>query len=321
MKKSKVFSSHIPDVLSKALENRTRILIAVSGGIDSCVLLHAVMNLAQGHTVEVAHVDHKFRESSGADAKFVQALCASYSIPCHLKCLLPPPKDSNLEKWAREQRYAFFSEVLDSRGLEVVLTAHHANDVAETFLMRLLANKELYSILAFDPVRRLLRPLLQCSKSQLEAYGEMHDLAFVYDETNSDTTRYRNQVRQCILPYLESECGGAVTRIIAERAFAMHEDLMVLNGIVDARLASLASLEIGSKSWYRKLCQNLRESPDGMRWRLCERAVKPVVGFNLGRLHSDRLVEFFLEGRQGIELPNHWRLVRQAGGVKFEQYK
>lgn len=321
MKKSSVSSNHIFDVLKTALGDRTKVLLAVSGGIDSCVLLHAVLRLGGNYTVEVAHVDHNFRESSGADARFVEELCGRCSIPFHVKCLPAAPKGSNLESWAREQRYAFFSEVLDSRALEVVLTAHHANDVAETFVMRLLSNKELYSVLPFDPVRRVLRPLLHCTRSELEAYGKVHDIAFVYDETNSDIARYRNQIRKRILPFLESECGAGVTSIIAERAFAVHEDLMLLNGIVDTCLASLASLEIGSKSWYRGLFQILSENPEELRWRLCERAVKPVLGFNVGRLHSGRLVEFFLEGRQGIELPNHWQLVRQAGGVKFEQHK
>ena len=187
----------------------SRLLVAVSGGVDSVVLLHALKNVSAelGVALEVAHLDHQIRPESSADADFVQKLCSQWDIPCHIEsCDVPALAGENkisLEMAGRQVRREFLQRVAEEINAEQIVLAHHRNDQVETFMLRLLRGSG-QSGLASMRVQQGIwwRPLLGCSREQIFEYARQHKLSWVEDKSNSDPAFLRNRLRTQILPQL-----------------------------------------------------------------------------------------------------------------------
>ena len=183
------------------------VLCAVSGGVDSVVLLHLLMQ--SGVRVVASHVEHGIRgESSQRDCDFVRRLCAQWKVELrvtHLNVLAQAAQEKRgLEETARRMRYETLEMQRAALGLDVIATAHHLNDQAETVLMHLVRGASPKGMEGMaQESGRLIRPLLSFTRAQIEAYAAAHGLPFVQDETNADTAYTRNYLRHEILPRLE----------------------------------------------------------------------------------------------------------------------
>ncbi|MCB0310720.1 MAG: tRNA lysidine(34) synthetase TilS [Bdellovibrionales bacterium] len=303
--------------LFQNLPTDSRLLVAISGGVDSVSLLHAVCQLKETLKIEVetAHVDHGLRAESGEDAEFVAGFAADLGLQFHLKKLGSCPNSQNVEAWARRQRYSFFKGILSKSGLDFVITAHHANDVAETLLMRLLSNKQPYSIQAIEERLKVIRPLLSISKAELERYASFHRLNYRVDQTNTDNRRLRNRVRNQLLPFLECQFDGDITRILAERAEALEQDLRLLNELTQPFVEELAKFEAGSREWLIRLRDILQEQPDPLRWRLVEELVYAKLRFRIGQEGARRALEVISGERVGAQLAGGLELRKKNGGL------
>ena len=268
----------------------SRLLLAVSGGIDSIALLHAAVSLRKlmKWELQVAHVDHGLREESGHEARLVSQIASGLGLRFHLR-KLEPPRRENLEAWGRRERYRFFKQILANENLDFVVTAHTADDVAETLLMRLLANKELKSIVSHDLSRRCLRPLLRVPRREVERYAGRHRLVYCQDRSNFDTRLLRNRVRHELLPLIERLFDPRAKEILAYRAQAVAEDIDELYRAIGPSVTKLESMSFGSPKWRRAVGSELSRLGPALRWRLCETLMKPKLGFNLGREASRRL--------------------------------
>lgn len=175
-------------------------LLAVSGGVDSMVLLDMCHKL--GWTIAVAHVDHHSRGGqSSADADFVERYCSERSIPFHLGHYRH--EKGNFQAQARAFRYAFFRSLMDGQDYDVLFTAHHHDDLAETILMALGRGASLASLTALSrPQPDLVRPLLPYTKATLLAYAQEQGIAYVYDASNDTDAYTRNRIRRHVLPAL-----------------------------------------------------------------------------------------------------------------------
>jgi tRNA(Ile)-lysidine synthase len=306
--------------LKSNLPKRAGLLLAVSGGADSVSLFHGCRSLMRlmKLRLEVAHVEHGLRVEAVKEAGFVERIAAKAGIPFHLK-RLKPPKGENLEAWGRRERYRFFAQVLDSRNLDFVVTAHTASDVAETLLMRLVANKELGSILELDLRRRCLRPLLSVDRETIEAFVRAQRLRYVVDGSNLDTSFLRNRVRLKLIPFLKREFDPRIEEVLAQRAFGLREDRECLEAQVAVPLAGIAAHAEGSKTWLKSAKCELERLPDALKWRLVEELFKPELGFNLGRTRAKMLVRFLLGEGEGIELATGLTLRRHKGGVRISR--
>lgn len=173
-----------------------RYVVAVSGGVDSVVLLHILRELP-GVQLTVAHYDHGIRDDSAEDRRLVQALAREYGLPfVHQNGQLGP---SASEAQARQARYAFLHDVRRASGAEAVITAHHQDDLLETVILNLLrgtGRRGLSSLKSTDVVRR---PLLPVPKNELLRYAKGAGLRWREDSTNSDETYLRNYVRRRLL--------------------------------------------------------------------------------------------------------------------------
>ncbi len=293
----------------------------MSGGKDSVTLLHGLMSVRRllGLTIEVCHVNHRLRPDSGRDADFVSGLCRSLGIECHQVELEDRPAGENLEAWARARRYQTFADVLRVRGLDVVVTAHNANDVAETLLMRLLANKELNTIEYADPVRSCLRPLIGISRPQIEEYVTEHGLEFVEDPSNSDVSFVRNRVRAELLPLLKERFDPSIVWILSEQARLVADDCDALQYLAEVEVAKVGPLEDGSSLWSARLRDSLERAPVAVRWRIAQGVFTPLLGHTVGAHKAKAIVEVLLSQEGVIQLGPSLTLVVSKAQVRLER--
>lgn len=309
-----------PDIvreLKKSTSADKRYLVAVSGGIDSVVLLHSVLDVCPATNLAVAHVDHGIRSDSGENAKFVENLATDYGIPFFIQTVTPPASGDNIEAWAREERYNFFLSLLNEKNFDVCLTAHHANDVAETLLMRLLFNRPLSTIEKESRNGRIVRPFLSIPRSTIEAYASRASLAYYLDETNLDNRILRNRVRNSLIPLLEEEYHNRVVESLAERATSLQEDYDALDMLVLEIVNPVSAMKFGSREWQKALVTILETSPGAIKWRVIEKLLLPELGYKLGRSGAGSVIEFFLAGRKRVELPGSRVLTRSKGAISI----
>ncbi len=201
-----------------ALGQSAALLVAVSGGADSVALLHALWPLQDqlGIRLHVASLDHGLRGEAGQrDQAFVAALAADWRLSCTVAAvdvpLLSREWGVGIEAAARRARYDFLAQVAKQVAIDCVAVAHHADDQAETILMHIARGSGLRGLRGMRPVStlpgqpdiRLLRPLLGCSRADIEAYCAQHKLTFCTDASNSDLRYRRNFIRSEIIPRLQ----------------------------------------------------------------------------------------------------------------------
>lgn len=218
------------------------ILCAVSGGRDSMALLHLLreMGKKEGFQVHAAHFNHHIRPTADRDQGFVMGWCGAMGIP--LTCggadaaARARELGTSLEDGARQLRYRFLEETADRVGAARIATAHHREDNAETVLLHLLRGSGLRGLGGIPPVRgRIVRPLLETSRADIDGYVRRHQIPYVDDETNADTRFTRNRLRLEVFPLLEEISPGCTGRIAAA-ADLLREDDEHFRGAVDASL-------------------------------------------------------------------------------------
>mgnify|MGYP001163279209 CR=1 FL=1 len=191
------------------------VVVAVSGGPDSAALLH-ILFLLSGKwkwSLVAAHFNHQFRgEESDREARFVEQWAAALGIPCEVGSADVPAyiavSGKNAQDAAREKRYEFLQNVAEKYGAQAIALGHHADDQAETVLMRLIQGTG-PSGLAGIPLRRVekkverIRPLLRIYKSEIIDYCKSHGLSYCVDSSNLSRKYFRNKVRLDLVPLLE----------------------------------------------------------------------------------------------------------------------
>lgn len=195
------------NVLSKQPATKNY-LLAVSGGIDSCVLMHLFYK--SGFHFSVAHCNFQLRgEESETDQRFVEALANQYGAPFHTTRFnttqYSKEKGISIQMAARDLRYAWFEEVLLQQGYDFIVTAHNANDDAETMLLNLSRGTGLRGLVGMRPIHNhILRPLLFASRKEITDYSRDHELNWREDSSNASIKYHRNKIRHTIIPAFES---------------------------------------------------------------------------------------------------------------------
>ena len=170
------------------------VLVALSGGADSVALLHLLLSLKESlglQEIAALHVNHRIRgEEADQDEAFVQSLCGAWHVPLEIVrrevALLAQEQGKGLEETGREVRYAALEEAAGRMGETCrIATAHTLSDNIETVLLHLCRGCGIHGLTGIPPVRgRVIRPLLCCSREEIETYCREHSLSFVMDSTN-----------------------------------------------------------------------------------------------------------------------------------------
>jgi tRNA(Ile)-lysidine synthase len=213
--------------------------VALSGGIDSVVLLHLLHQLqkTQNFILKASHVHHGLSKNADKWVKFCEKLCRKLSIPLDVNYVkLPQKKSLGIEGEARQLRY---EKLLQSKS-DLVVLAHHEDDQAETFLLQLIRGagvKGLSSMAHFDGTRRLWRPLLNTSKIDIESYAKKHKLKWIEDESNQNIDFDRNFIRSKIFPILKNRFYHII-KVISRSSSHLAEAQSLLDDLAEIDLKS-----------------------------------------------------------------------------------
>ncbi|MCI5642877.1 MAG: tRNA lysidine(34) synthetase TilS [Peptoniphilus sp.] len=183
-----------------------KLTLAVSGGADSMYLFYNFMDIKDDFDLDiiVCHLNHGIRETAKRDEDFVKNICESYKIKCITKTV-------NMDEYARKNklsseeagrilRYNFFRENSKNRK---ILTAHNANDRAETVLFNIIRGTGISGLVGISEVKDdIFRPLIEIKRREIEDYLHKNNLAYVDDETNFEEIYTRNKIRLSLIPYL-----------------------------------------------------------------------------------------------------------------------
>jgi len=238
---------------SSGLTNE-RVLVAVSGGIDSTTLLSLVCSLRGQLSldVHVAHVDHGLRDESADDAAFVKHLSNRYCAPFHTARLdvrgHARKMGCGIEAAARRLRYEFLAETATRIGAGAVLTGHTADDQIETVLMSIARGGSTGALAGIPRQRnltegvRVLRPLLDIHRADVENFARENGLEWVEDATNQEHVFLRNRVRHVLLPQMNAVLGPGIGANILRMAQTMEQLHSIVEQLADSAEYSLVTV-------------------------------------------------------------------------------
>ena len=199
------------DFITSNIVNNSTIVVAVSGGPDSIVLLNILNNLKEKYNYKIvcAHVNHKLRQESEEEEIFVKNICINNNIIFE-KIDFDKYITTNIESEAHDRRYTFFEEIIKKYNSNYLLTAHHGDDLVETILMKLTRGSSLDGYIGFNKISnrnnyKIIRPLIFYTKEEILKYADDNNIEYRIDKTNFDKKITRNRYRLNILPLLKKE--------------------------------------------------------------------------------------------------------------------
>jgi len=286
------------DFLKREKLEDQKLLVAVSGGVDSRVLLEVVNKFCVQDNVAVFHLDHGTRKKSATDCVFVKNLCAKKGIQFFSDQLSNQPEKNKENSW-RDSRRAATKGVAEKWGAKRILTAHHATDLVETMIYRMTKGAGIDGMAPFDVSTK---PFWRVPKSEIEEYARKHDLKFVVDESNRLNDFERNLIRNKVLPELRKITPN-LEKVFVKNFEIFRDTKDFLDGELDERVPGkespiklkdfFALPAILQKEFLRKIARKTSSSSeieDALKWLLNEpkgRSEKVVGGTKLEILEGE----------------------------------
>ena len=296
-----------------------KLAVAVSDGVDSIALLHWLVEI--GADIVCLHVNHGLRANADVETEYVREICKKLGVQCNVFYWTGEKPKNGLEAAARTARYKFMTDFCHENGIEYLLTAHQSDDQIETFLMNLSRGSGVYGLAAMQPVSerdgvKIVRPLLNVSRAELQNYCDTRGIKYFTDEMNSDTHYTRVRIRQNrhllhdklgisderillaienlnrVRDGIESDIEKLATDVM-ENDFAMFSDSFLFDLGADIRLKFIGTLvqKIGGNNYQPRLDSLCR----------AEEKLHGNCKFTLGHCTIRRLGERILIVREGAK--------------------
>jgi tRNA(Ile)-lysidine synthase len=293
------------------LPKRGRLLVAVSGGVDSMVLLDLLARALPDapHRLVVAHFNHQLRgRSSEADERLVRRAAAALGLRCVVGRAgrrLSRGGDS-IEMWAREQRHRFLAQAAKGLRCAAIVTAHHSDDQVELFFIRLLRGASPGGLAGMKAVApspwsgaiQIVRPLLTFSRREIEAHASARGLVYREDESNCSLRFLRNRVRHELIPLLRRRYQAGVERVVLRAQDQITAEAELVHDLASRWLASRR------RARFERL-------PVAVQRAVVERQLPALgAGPEFGLIESLRL-----HAGQAVAVSPRLRLWRTAAGV------
>lgn len=292
------------------LKTGDRIVVGVSGGPDSVALLHALLTLRSNYQLSlfVVHLDHQLRgKEAQEDSRFVAELAKRWSLPFFLQQAdvqgWAREKKLSIETAAREIRYQLYEEVADKVGAARIALGHNADDQAETILMRLLRGAGEEGLAGIPPVRgKIIRPLWEITRGEIEAYCQEQQLAFRLDSTNLESIYLRNKIRLKLLPFLEREYNSNIRHTLLRLGQMAREDSSYWQQEIYQTLKKVVKEE-DDHSLILDWSQLLTYHP-ALQKRVLREVIKKIQGnlLNVSFTHLEDCWQFFFHSAQGKKI-------------------
>jgi tRNA(Ile)-lysidine synthase len=308
------------------IEPHARVVVAVSGGIDSAVLLHLLagerrrLHLA----LLVAHFNHGLRGAAAdADEAFVRQLAAEYGLPCvsgraDVRAIAAS-RGSGIEEAARAQRYSFLEDLLTHHPSACIATGHNADDNAETVLFHLFRGSGLRG-LAGIPIARnngtIVRPLLFASRSEIAAYAASAGIRFREDASNASDDYTRNIIRHHILPVVRDRIQPDVAQTLLRSSALVRDADTFVTAIARTGLDRILTRRTGEEVLLP--LSLLSPQPDAVRSTMIVEALAEVTGMRPGFELTQRVLAL-IPARTGarVFLGNGWLAAKVRGGIRI----
>ena len=196
------------------IENRDKLVLAVSGGPDSIAMLNILNEIKKDGIIDfsfcVAHINHMIREEAKDDEKYVEKYCIENKIDFYSKSIdvqkLANNNKVGTEEAGRYARYEFFDEILKITESNKVVVAHNKNDKAETIIMNIMRGSGIIGLKGIEPKKgKYIRPLIECERFEIEDYCKKEKLNPKIDKTNFENVYTRNKIRNIVIPYVKKE--------------------------------------------------------------------------------------------------------------------
>ena len=287
----------------------SRVIVAVSGGSDSVALSHLMMSLDRAgdlHVAALAHFNHQLRADADRDERFSAGLAASLGRPFVADrgdvAMLARRERRSIEDAARHARYEFLERARVEADAGLIALGHTRDDQAETFLLRLLRGAGSRGLAAMHPRRGpMIRPLIDCRRSELRDYLAEHGIAFVDDASNEDVSIPRNRVRAELLPLLIGRFNPSIVDVLADEADLAREEWRWMQTVADDVFARVVR---GSGAATSMDIVELAALPIALarmvaRRALLERAADRSISF----VHVEQVLRFAREDGPPFDLP------------------
>ncbi|UXR69776.1 MULTISPECIES: tRNA lysidine(34) synthetase TilS [unclassified Staphylococcus] len=238
-------------------QSTDHIVLAVSTGIDSMVLLHQLLTEYADTYQQLTclHVHHGLREASDQEAKFLEAYCQERGVPLHIHYLdLTEETEAgrSIQNEARQLRYAWFDDMVRNLQADYLLTAHHQDDQLETIFYRIFTGRVDRSSLGIPSSEqregyRLIRPLITTTKAQIHAYQQQHAVPYFEDESNQSNAYVRNDIRNRLLPRIEENPHLQSEQLL--KLMSVHEEALALFTEQARQFISREVIQKGTQHW------------------------------------------------------------------------
>ncbi len=301
----------------------TKIVIGLSGGADSVALVHILWRLHKQYhwQLETVHIHHGLRgKEADADAAFAKVYSESLQIPCTVVCFdaakMAKEQKCTVEEAGRNFRYEIFAKQAEQTGR--IAVAHHADDQAETILMRLCRGTGLEGLTGMLPIRKnIIRPLLFCSRKEIEQYCQQHRLCYQQDSTNFETAYTRNKIRLQVIPLLEQVHGGSAAHLAkTANLLAEENDFMTQTA---KQMYQKIRMEQKAVCLQKEMLQNLHKA---LRRRVLRLAVEEAVGStkNLTQAHLEAMELLVMQNQNGfVQIVGGWQFCAEYQKVWFRK--
>lgn len=309
-----------------------KVVVGLSGGPDSLCLLHVLVNLRDQFKLPppiIAHLNHQLRGAdSQADERFVQDIAQSWRLPIFVErqdiTLLAAQRKQSTEEAARQARYAFLRRVAGKTQANKVAVGHNADDQVETVLMHFLRGAGLAGLRGILPAidlaniplhpddlagptypetttAKLIRPLLEVARAEIEAYCQENKLEPRQDDSNQDVTFFRNRLRHQLIPHLESY-NPNIRQVLQRTAKVIAAESQILENEVAKVWPSIARYESAQKIEFDR--QTWLALPLALKRATLRRAVETLQSGlrDLGFDHIENAIEVIEKGETGAQV-------------------
>ena len=302
-----------------------RVLLAISGGVDSMVLLSLMQNLPdklKPKQIAVAHFNHQLRSASLNEAKALADYCETNGLPFYQGVWDNPVVVNGIEASARQARYDFLFRTAKEQGYDVLLTAHHGDDQVETMLIKMIRGSFLRNLMGIRTVSeregiRLVRPLLRFSKEEIREWALEKQLVFWEDESNASDDYLRNRLRHHIVPKIAQEAPNYI-----EKWQSLSTQLTLANDLIEeAILVNFNNcLEFDEEKCPNLIVSRLKSYSEAQQYFILSKFFQEQLinqGVALNQRQFDKVIkDLKVEGQQVWQLSDGWQIEKNYDFLK-----